>query len=58
MVDLRGELRAFDPDSRQARSDLADLLRANDDYTESAAVLTQLIDAPDDKRAGGVACCC
>jgi tetratricopeptide (TPR) repeat protein len=37
---------AANPDSRQARSDLADLLRANDEYTESAAVLTQLIDAP------------
>jgi tetratricopeptide (TPR) repeat protein len=37
---------AANPDSRQARSDLADLLRANDDYAESAAVLTQLIDAP------------
>ncbi len=34
------------PDSRQAQGDLADLLRANDQYTESAAVLSRLIDAP------------
>jgi tetratricopeptide (TPR) repeat protein len=37
---------AANPDSRQAQADLADLLRANDQYTESAAVLTRLIDAP------------
>jgi len=37
---------AADPDSREAQGDLADLLRANDQYPESAAVLTRLIDAP------------
>ncbi len=40
---------AADPASREAQGDLADLLRANDQYTESAAVLTRLIDAPDVK---------
>src|SRR4029077_7597977 len=33
------------PSSREAAATLADLLRANDQYTESAAVLTRLIDA-------------
>jgi tetratricopeptide (TPR) repeat protein len=37
---------AAEPGSREAQGDLADLLRANDQYTESAAVLTRLIDAP------------
>src|SRR5207302_42412 len=32
------------PDSRDAAASLADLLRANDQFTESAAVLTRLID--------------
>lgn len=34
------------PESRDAQSDLADLLRANDQYTEAAAVLSRLIDSP------------
>jgi Flp pilus assembly protein TadD len=37
---------AANPDSREAQGDLADMLRANDQYTESVAVLTRLIDAP------------
>ena len=37
---------AANPDSREAQADLADMLRANDQYPESAAVLTRLIEAP------------
>ena len=37
---------AASPASREAQGDLADLLRANEQFTESAAVLTRLIDAP------------
>jgi len=40
---------AADPQSRAAQTNLADLLRANDEYRESAAVLTKLIDAPNAK---------
>ena len=37
------------PQSREAQSDLADILRANDQYTESAVVLTRLIETPGGK---------
>jgi len=36
---------AAEPSNREAAAALADLLRANDQFTESAAVLTRLIDA-------------
>jgi tetratricopeptide (TPR) repeat protein len=46
---LARETAAAAPKDREAAMTLADLLRVNEQYADSAAVLTRLIDAPDGK---------